>query len=73
MPSTEMVPESGRARLPIRLSSVLLPQPDGPVSDTNSPGSSRRLASRTATMRLSASDVVDTTSAPAPGLGLGRP
>src|SRR5438067_13366174 len=39
-PSTSMRPDVGASRAPISDSSVVLPEPDGPVSATNSPGSS---------------------------------
>ena len=42
------VPVVGRSRLPITCSSVVLPDPDGPTTDTNSPASTVRLTSRSA-------------------------
>ena len=60
-PSTEIVPVSGRSSAPIRLSSVLLPLPDGPVSEANSPGASRREASTSARI-LPPSNALPTTS-----------
>src|SRR5689334_8184759 len=65
-PSTLMVPASGRCRLPIMFSSVLLPQPDGPFSATNSPGSIRSDASRTATTRPNCFETPSTTTSAPP-------
>src|SRR5690349_24891879 len=48
-PSTSTVPVVGRSRPPISDSSDVLPEPDGPVSATNSPGSSVSETSATAT------------------------
>ena len=42
MPLTVMVPEVGRTRSAIARSSVVLPQPDGPIRETNSPLCTRR-------------------------------
>src|SRR5690349_18802930 len=43
-PSTTIVPAVGVSRPPIRLSSVVLPEPDGPMSATKSPrGMSRSM------------------------------
>jgi hypothetical protein len=39
-----MIPEVGRSRAAIRWSMVDLPQPDGPVTATDSPRSIRRLS-----------------------------
>ena len=38
LPLTTKLPEVGLSRSPISRSRVLLPQPDGPISETNSPG-----------------------------------
>ena len=38
LPNTSSVPEVGVSRSAISRSSVLLPQPLGPISETNSPG-----------------------------------
>jgi len=46
MSSTKIEPEVGLSRLPISCSSVVLPDPDGPVRATSSPGSTRKLTSR---------------------------
>ena len=43
-PSTRIVPASGSSKPPIIRSSVVLPQPEGPSSEKNSP---RRIASVT--------------------------
>ena len=62
-------PELGRSSAPIRFSSVLLPQPDGPVIETSSPGSTRKETSTSAAMRPSSNDRETwstTTSAPPP-------
>src|SRR5450759_1916571 len=42
---TRIEPESGLSSAPIRLSSVLFPLPEGPISETNSPGSICRVTS----------------------------
>ena len=42
------VPAVGRSRLPITCSSVVLPDPDGPTTATNSPAHTVRLTSRSA-------------------------
>src|ERR1041384_5208093 len=42
LPLTVAVPDVGWIRAPMMRSSVDLPQPDGPISDTNSPGSISR-------------------------------
>src|SRR5437763_6699683 len=42
LPFTEAVPDVGWIRSPTTRSSVDLPHPDGPISDTNSPGSISR-------------------------------
>ena len=42
MPFTSTVPADGGVRSPITRSNVDLPQPDGPISETNSPGSIAR-------------------------------
>ena len=42
------VPALGRSRLPITCSSVVLPDPDGPTTATNSPAVTVRLTSRSA-------------------------
>src|SRR3954469_19381361 len=41
-PATSMTPEVGASRPPIRLRSVVLPEPDGPINARNSPGAMRR-------------------------------
>ena len=67
-PSTETRPESGRSIAAITLSRVLLPQPDGPVIATTSPGAARKETSRRA--RIRPAKVFDTrsTSTAAPRL-----
>ena len=46
-PSTEIVPLAGRSRPAMRLSSVVLPQPDAPTRQRNSPArTSREMRSR---------------------------
>ena len=45
--STKMAPSLGRSKPAIILSSVVLPQPDGPSSVTNSPFLNDRSTSRT--------------------------
>src|SRR5581483_6743991 len=47
-PSKSTRPRSGARRLPSMARSVVLPEPDGPVTTTVSPGATARLASRTA-------------------------
>ena len=42
-PSISTVPELGRSRVPMRLRSVDLPEPEGPTMATNSPSSISRL------------------------------
>jgi len=42
MPLMLTVPELGRSSVPIRLSRVDLPEPDGPTMATNSPSSTLR-------------------------------
>src|SRR5215212_937881 len=51
-PLTTTFPEVGSIRWAIRRSSVDLPQPDGPISETNSPGSMMRSMSTSASTRL---------------------
>ena len=56
------LPAVGRSSAPIRFSSVLLPHPDGPVTATNSPSSTRKETSTSAAMLPvleRAGDVVD--------------
>jgi hypothetical protein len=48
VPSISIVPAVGRRKPAIMRSVVVLPQPDGPSSETNSPGASARLKSSTA-------------------------
>ena len=48
-PSIVIVPLVGSSRPAIMRSVVVLPQPDGPSSETNSPEASARLTSSTAT------------------------
>src|SRR5439155_14111115 len=65
---TWIEPPSGRSSAPIRLSSVDLPQPDGPVSATNSPGARRSETSSSARIRPPSKLLLTcstTTSAPA--------
>ncbi len=47
-PATFTVPELGWSRPQMRLSTVVLPEPDGPMSATRSPAATRRLRSRSA-------------------------
>jgi hypothetical protein len=47
-PATSISPASGSSKPAIRRSSVVLPQPDGPRSATNSPRSMQSRASSTA-------------------------
>src|SRR3954453_2835996 len=49
MPSTSMLPLVGWSSAPMSESSDVLPEPEGPVSATNSPGSSVSETSDTAT------------------------
>ena len=53
MPPTDTVPAVGRSIAPMRLSSVVLPEPDGPVTATNSPGAIARSTPSSATTRPS--------------------
>jgi len=48
VPPLMIVPESGRSIAPIMCSRVDLPEPDGPVSATNSPGAIVKLTSSAA-------------------------
>src|SRR3954462_2507074 len=66
LPSTVIVPEVGCSKPAIIRSVVVLPQPDGPRNDTNSPFWAARLKSSTATfwakrfwMPVSARNVID--------------
>ena len=43
MPLTEIVPAVGFSRSAMTRNSVVLPQPDGPISETNSPLAMSRL------------------------------
>ena len=65
-PSTAIVPAVGRARQPMIAISVLLPEPEGPISATNSPGSRRSEASPTATTRPNLFDTWSTTTSAPP-------
>ena len=47
-PVTRTVPLLGRSRVPIRCSSVLLPDPDGPTTATSSPAATATLTSSSA-------------------------
>ena len=49
LPSTTIVPAVGFSKPPIIRSVVVLPQPDGPRNETNSPLTASRLKSSTAT------------------------
>src|SRR5215210_8960409 len=49
LPSTVIAPELGCSKPAIMRSVVVLPQPDGPRNETNSPRSAARLKSSTAT------------------------
>src|SRR5437762_13288939 len=44
-PSSQTSPALGRSRQPIRFTSVDLPDPDGPMIDNHSPGTTRRAIS----------------------------
>ena len=46
-PSMRIVPRVGVSKPATMRSVVVLPQPDGPRKETNSPGATRRLKSRT--------------------------
>src|ERR1700761_8555470 len=64
-PPNEIVPEVGRMKPPRMPSSVVLPEPDGPSSETNSPAPTLRETSsraRTAPYALLA-DLISTLSA----------
>ena len=43
-PPTETVPEVGRSRPPMRLSKVVLPEPEGPIKARKSPPGTTRLS-----------------------------
>ena len=58
VPPTLIVPGQATSSAPTRLSSVLLPQPDGPTTEANSPGSSANETSSKATMCPSSNDFV---------------
>src|SRR5919197_1908106 len=47
LPPTRMAPEVGSSKPATILSTVVLPQPDGPRNETNSPGAASRLKSCT--------------------------
>ena len=47
-PVTRTVPEVGRSRVPMRWSSVVLPEPEGPTMPTSSPGPTLKLTPRSA-------------------------
>jgi hypothetical protein len=47
-----MLPSQGSTRPAMALMNVVLPQPDGPTSTTNSPAFTVRLMSRSAVSRL---------------------
>ena len=49
LPATRMRPEFGRSKPATMRSAVVLPQPDGPSSETNSPSSSEMLMPSSAT------------------------
>jgi hypothetical protein len=48
LPATSTVPEVGTSTQPIRLSSVVLPLPDGPAMEMKSPSTTSRLTPRNA-------------------------
>jgi hypothetical protein len=48
MPVTRTVPVVGLSRVPIRCSSVDLPDPDGPTTATSSPAATAKLTPRSA-------------------------
>jgi hypothetical protein len=48
-PVTRTVPAVGRSKVPIRCSSVDLPDPDGPATATSSPSATAKLIPRNAT------------------------
>src|SRR6185436_1967766 len=50
-PATVISPRSGRSRPPIRFSSVVLPEPDGPISARNSPCATSRSIPRSTSTR----------------------
>src|SRR5438477_8813874 len=49
-PSSQISPEAGRSRHPIRFTKVLLPEPEGPITASHSPGSTEREISSRARM-----------------------
>jgi hypothetical protein len=51
-PAISISPVVGWSSPPIRLSKVDLPEPDGPMMETNSPGATWRLMSSSATTRF---------------------
>src|SRR5215467_8264561 len=55
LPSIQIAPSVGWSRQPIRLTSVDLPEPDGPITASHSPGATERETSssaRTSTLLL---------------------
>src|SRR5213594_676136 len=52
VPATVMAPASGRSMPAMRLSSVVLPDPDGPLRPRNSPSGTSSETSRTCTIGL---------------------
>ncbi len=50
VPATITLPDVGRSMPAIRFSSVVLPEPDGPMSATNSPSGTSRLNPSSTTM-----------------------
>jgi hypothetical protein len=45
LPSIETFPDVGESSAPIILSSVLFPEPDGPMTETNSPFETEKVTS----------------------------
>ena len=52
VPSTVMVPEEGRSMVDTQFKRVVLPEPDAPITPTNSPGSTSKLRSSRARVWL---------------------
>src|SRR6188472_172055 len=71
MPSTSTVPELGRSRSPMIESSEVLPEPEGPVSTTNSPGSRASETPSTATIGPGCTRRTSSTTTRAPRTSLG--
>src|SRR5208337_4240986 len=72
-PSTRNWPEVGRSMPAIRFSSVVLPEPEGPIRQRNSPSStSRSTFSRAGTARESRRKILDSLRISTTGFDMGQ-